>query len=1332
MKKNLSIFLLTLLFFSNVYSQTIINLQEPIPSSTLPSNLESPLTPSSYTWRSVSNTLQGINIHLPPTEKTVMYLQQTKGRLAFNVLYSGQFMLQLYLNYDNQGYNKVADHTSESYGWFTPPSNFTTIGEHNLKVKYILFNGSIVYREYTIIIIPDCTEFHKEDLINNSLTVYDNGNSIPKKPFLIVEGFDPQNNTFGEFYYKKADRLVEKLMADNYRVYFLDFEYNFQSLRNNAAIVHSAINYISLINNNQTVYTAGLSMGGVILRYTLAKAEHNAINLPVSHFISFDSPHQGAVIPHDLQAYLKSTNGSYDLNTPAAKQLLKINEYSENGVEHYGFYNELNNLNGDGYPHNTINIGIAFSCDLGNPGGGKKWIEIDLTSPLPDFNGYINGLEKLAGSYLPATTAVRDPFALFNGFGTGTVTRSSNYNPTFIPYQSALDIRNGSSKFCISLKVEKSDDRTFFYHDEVPPQLIEPIITALKSSIIPDITTNQHYNFTDKTSNVLANDLEIYGKLLVNKYVSSGQSSQPLPLPTPNSEFRLYTSCQSENINVRNGGEIEIGDISSVNNRGIFEIRSGTTMHLKSGGKLNIANGSKLIIDVGATLRFDQGAIIQLNGSNAELIIRGNLDIDDNTEFTISGGGCLVLGTKSYNNITLGVNSKITIDGTGLNNHMLKIEEGSNPMFPWITNNEPNPALITIKNGSVYIPNSSAISFFGRTTLLNTTFNGGVVTIGGSRDVTIDNCHFENNIVGLNAVLDNGDGFPLTLNNCTFQDAATAIKVTGKGFKINNSTITDCQKGVEATGLIFASEIKNSTISRNSVDNDSRGIVYTGSSTAPLYLSDLTINNFASGVTINQSTLFAKCTDITNVRSAGIVISNFGTLDIGKSGRSFSGNNNISLGEESIAVSPIRFEFGNIIDMSHGANRIVQNEPNSYYYIYGRTNRGVLPAMQVKGNNWFSHENSGSFATPSNNDFYIFNVNPHSASPINWSPIQGNSTPILNCFSVAFRNDPCGDPTGCAGEHEQEWLANPLDFCINCTNIELEGYESGQYNEVVKRVLNDIKNLESNTSLQTHIANLLHLYNSDTQVDSPDVTYLREIVYQESLELFGRILIDASLLENLSENGTIEQILNDFSNTQTSRTTKAQLYSDTRIEFFTLMESGQLLASLGDLTGAINEFESAIILGNEEIGEKTYAEHWKCLTYNKMLISNGTYTMDKLDSLLKGCPEIIINEEDMPSLKVANPIFKDSLYTQIKTQILGYPNPTNGDVSFLITLDEITEISYSIFDINGRKVYEKNPLTYNTGISNVIVDFAQYPNGVYNCMLKIGAKTFNNKIVVIR
>ncbi len=167
------------------------------------------------------------------------------------------------------------------------------------------------------------------------------------------------------------------------------------------------------MNSNTQMVAAGISMGGVIVRYALAKAENNGNPLPFNKFVSIDAPQQGAVFDKPLQDYLKNEISDFQkhgLNNNAAKQLLFYNTY---GNLHNSFYNELNNLNGGtGYPSLTENIGVSFSNGTPNPGNGR-WVVITY-EPIFAPGTYIIKTSdlyqaiKVSGSYLPRSLVESD------------------------------------------------------------------------------------------------------------------------------------------------------------------------------------------------------------------------------------------------------------------------------------------------------------------------------------------------------------------------------------------------------------------------------------------------------------------------------------------------------------------------------------------------------------------------------------------------------------------------------------------------------------------------------------------------------------------------------------------------------------------------------------------------------------------------------------------------------------------------------------------------------------------------------------------------------------
>ena len=149
-------------------------------------------------------------------------------------------------------------------------------------------------------------------------------------------------------------------------------------------------------------------MGGVLARYALAEAEDSGDPLDVSHYVSLDSPHQGAAIDgellswiHDPPLFESKVKGMQDmLKTEAAKQMLVYNPYSSG--EHDAFYQKLRTINGDGYPKKTQNIGVAFSDRWGTPDHGE-WLAIEAAWLADIERFHISSGEDIAkaGSILP-------------------------------------------------------------------------------------------------------------------------------------------------------------------------------------------------------------------------------------------------------------------------------------------------------------------------------------------------------------------------------------------------------------------------------------------------------------------------------------------------------------------------------------------------------------------------------------------------------------------------------------------------------------------------------------------------------------------------------------------------------------------------------------------------------------------------------------------------------------------------------------------------------------------------------------------------------------------
>lgn len=441
---SLSYFCFFFLFvFLNSHAQTIGNYENAV--SIIAETATTPSTPNSYQWQEVTERTQGIQVSVVPPEQREIYIQQTDSYINFNTFYWG-IMFHLSVKYDNGNWQTIFNNQSKiETGWLSNP--FSTLGKHTITIKWIDVSADTYYRDYDVYVVKNYNKLYKDNY-GNTLTCWSgNGN---QNSIIVSEGFDPYNSTYAEYLSFKASQLFEPLQQGGYNIYILNYKYNSQDIRNSAAIYTSAINYVSSINNHTQMISVGVSMGGVIARYSLTKAEDNGSPLPVKSFVSIDSPQQGAIISETLQNYLADNNPSdfqkHGLDNTAAKQLLLYNTY---GNLNSSFYNELNALNGwKGYPSITKNYGISFSNGTPNNSTGV-WVSItfktifDITK-TKSFS--LTQAETTPGSYFPRSLVASNPTPLnvfyFIG-GMVSINRTIGTNPTFIPYYSALDIVGG-------------------------------------------------------------------------------------------------------------------------------------------------------------------------------------------------------------------------------------------------------------------------------------------------------------------------------------------------------------------------------------------------------------------------------------------------------------------------------------------------------------------------------------------------------------------------------------------------------------------------------------------------------------------------------------------------------------------------------------------------------------------------------------------------------------------------------------------------------------------------------------------------------------------------
>ncbi len=460
-----------------------------------------PANPNNYSWQLEIDDVQGVHIHLGPTEVVDIYVEANNSKIDFCFWLCGSAinsLIHLEVNIDNSGFQQLYNGSPKLNHVWDCRQAFPQPGNHNLKVKYIESGGSTIYfREYNIIVVPKSDKLFR-DQFDNTMRVWKSSQSN-STPIVLSPGFDSYNTKPEQYYRGAGAKLFNCLLENGYDIYVLYYKYNPQDLRNNAAVYSSAVSYVSETHyDSKAIVAAGISMGGVITRYALAKAESLNDPLPVKTWISLDAPHTGAVINSNLQNTLKTLQSDnfdrYALECEAAQILLKYNTYDIEGRMHKNFYNELTSLNGDGYPHLTHNIGVSFSSPLPNPNNGV-WLNISGVGV--NINIELETDDKQPGSYLPRLNMDPSVVTVAWGLFWTTVTLNQISDPTFIPHLSALD--NYTSNFHDIIVPPVTTN-----HSVVPTEIINPLLYALR---YPKNLFLQNLNLSGTNKYIVRNEI---------------------------------------------------------------------------------------------------------------------------------------------------------------------------------------------------------------------------------------------------------------------------------------------------------------------------------------------------------------------------------------------------------------------------------------------------------------------------------------------------------------------------------------------------------------------------------------------------------------------------------------------------------------------------------------------------------------------------------------------------------------------------------------------------------------------------------------------------------
>jgi len=421
------------------------------------------------------------------------------------------------------------------------------------------------------------------------------------------------------------------------------------------------------------------------------------------------------------------------------------------------------------------------------------------------------------------------------------------------------------------------------------------------------INTGNTFNYLgSKSSYTMSDELTIDGGTLsVNNNWSSPVTIPGIP---PVLEIRpqtIFLNVCNGKLTIQNNGIFRIGDATN-SGMGIVQVNKGTSLFFSSPinpGKLIIHNNSKLVIEEGATLVISPNTQIILDGPNAVLEIKGNLELKDNAIFAPIGGanglGYVKFNTAIFDAATaqarmkLGNNSRMTFNGI---NGAKVLEVESNTL--WL-DEQNNSFTFELLHGKAEMGQNATINIAG-TAIFDHAFVDVSPTATQYNGVYI---WYKNPTVQFSSFKHGKNGLAtytwmnktIKSNNNFFIENNTGWFNMGAGVEIINNHFTDnSNNGLIATGQLLNSKFYTSTVTNVSLN----GILYQGANTSGLTIRNSFLNFNVNGVVFESNAdLIVGCTKITGVpvglSTNGIVMKN-GRLILNNLGGLAAGKNDIT------------------------------------------------------------------------------------------------------------------------------------------------------------------------------------------------------------------------------------------------------------------------------------------------------------------------------------------------------------------------------------------------------------------------------------------------------
>lgn len=788
-----------------------------------------------------------------------------------------------------------------------------------------------------------------------------------------------------------------------------------------------------------------------------------------------------------------------------------------------------------------------------------------------------------------------------------------------------------------------------------------------------------------------------------------------------------------ERINVVNDGTMEIGDPTN-NTTSTVKILGGTRLILNTTNVANpsiliINEGSTLIIDEEAVLEFHPGAQIILDGPNAVLEIKGQIQIFDGATYTVSGGTNGLGYVKFFRNTNLNLAPLISsptndgiveLIGTGSTDKLIEIDgtEGLK-INSDIVNFTLKQAKVLLGDRSVIEPNISGKVFFEQVDVdqLFQDFEHNGIRINGVKNefhmvrVNGGNYGFVNTglLIGneklnLRAVQITGCGIGIM----TYSSGLNYLGGFIKGYSIAGWKSVGANVPSDITGVWLNNDQSNSGVFGVLLDgvNSAGSTTFTGSK----------FQNNTSGIQAWNVPVRLKSCNYFEANDIGAQMEAWSNLDLSNNSyTTFNGND-----------MHILSRFHGIMHMNDGHNGFLSSgnssifwaslqpgaqSPSVTYLTLAPTpenyyaNNNLFQTTPSWGNNFYLDERGSRVLNLTTNNLYPNN------NPSVWTSAQNNVCGTPDYETLEFTGSGGGLGQFIASKYSTlsgvtipsglEYGNNLLNVCSGLLDSLYMGY-APNYSSITCGLGHLARKTYSNSS--PIMANLkLELLDHAIKAYAIGVSKNAIFVSEDSLSFASNCLL-----------GTIDTLLIDANNDSLPWK---------KVKF-------NLSASKAEVLRIAKHRDDASILLNSALSvytdslETVYLNKWACIIEAEQAFIDSLVT---LDSLYINYPcygqEIEFSAPMLNTTGIDNPTKKNE---ELNNSMFIYPNPAS-DLLMLVLNNKQDIVKIVIYDLKGLVIYssEISELT-----SEFEIDLNTLNSGSYIISVTTDKTVFHSPLII--